>query len=90
MYLTKTLSLLPSLRSGLAAARHPFGDGLREAKAAVLSQPIKHTGTYNNTNDNQWPLASCLLHLLVESAVQGFYRVNPKRIIASGIEARRR
>tara|TARA_B110000093_G_scaffold34216_1_gene35357 strand:+ start:1788 stop:1904 length:117 start_codon:yes stop_codon:yes gene_type:complete len=35
LYLPEALALLPSLRSGLAAALHPIGDGLYEAKAAV-------------------------------------------------------
>ncbi|MGB0409232.1 MAG: hypothetical protein ACPGIC_04480 [Opitutales bacterium] len=31
-------TLLPPLRSGLAATRHPFGDGLHYAKAAKQTQ----------------------------------------------------
>jgi hypothetical protein len=33
--MSRMMPQLPSLRSGLAATRHTFGDGLREATVAV-------------------------------------------------------
>jgi len=47
--------LLPSLRSGLAATRHPFGDGLREATAAA-SQPQPQPTTFQTGLPSEAPL----------------------------------
>ncbi len=37
--MTRANKPCPSLRSGLAATRHPFGDGLREATDTVPPTP---------------------------------------------------
>ncbi|MGB0258815.1 MAG: hypothetical protein ACPGES_09190 [Coraliomargarita sp.] len=48
-------TLLPSLRSGLAATRHPFGDGLHYAKTAA-NQPQHQQPTFQFGLPSEAPL----------------------------------